>query len=377
MNIALIAGSKIPSRTANSIQTMKMAQAMMALGHAVHVYVPGRTPNESWDEIAVHYGLQNKIDIHWLSVIPRLRGYDFGVRAVHLALRRRADVLYTRLPQAAAYASWRGFPTIFETHDMPGGRIGPFLLQAFLRARNAYRLVVITHALADDVKTKYSPPSKPGFTVIAPDGVDLERYKDLPAPRRARQLLGLQQRFTVGYTGHLYLGRGIGLILRVASRLHEFGFLVIGGEPEDVSRLKVQVDEAGLKNVTVFGFLSNKDLPLYQAACDGLLMPYQAHVAASSGGDISRYLSPMKMFEYLACGRAILASDLPVLQEVLIHEKNALILPSKDEIAWEKALRKLSSDPDFRARLGIEARDSAHKFSWTARAEKILRDLVP
>jgi glycosyltransferase involved in cell wall biosynthesis len=238
-------------------------------------------------------------------------------------------------------------------------------------------LVAITRALADDINTKYNVPNQPGFTVIAPDGVDLDRYKELPAPRKARQLLGLPQRFTAGYTGHLYPGRGIGLILRVAARLPEFGFLVVGGEPEDVTRLKTQVDDGGLNNVAVFGFLSNKELPLYQAACDALLMPYQIRVAASSGGDISRYLSPMKMFEYLASARAILASDLPVLQEVLIHEENALILRADDEAAWDKALRKLSADPDYKARLGAGARESAQKFSWTARVEKILGDLIP
>lgn len=375
MKIAMIAGSKIPSRTANSIQTLKMTQGMMSLGHTLRVYVPGRTAKVSWDRIAQHYGLQNKIDIRWLPSKPWLRRYDFGVQALHQALEWGADLIYTRLPQAAAYASWRGVQTIYEIHDMPGGRFGPLLFRAYLRGGNASKLVIITNALANDLKIKYNIPDQPGFTVIAPDGVDLERYEDLPTPRKARQSLGLPQRFTVGYTGHLYLGRGIGLILKLALRLPDIGFLVVGGEPEDVSRLKTQANDSGLSNVTVLGFMSNQELPHYQAACDVLLMPYQNHVAASSGGDISRYLSPMKMFEYLACGRAILASDLPVLQEVLIHEENALILRADDAAAWEKALRQLSADPDFRARLGTGARNSAQKFSWVARAEHILSEV--
>ncbi len=94
-------------------------------------------------------------------------------------------------------------------------------------------------------------------------------------------------------------------------------FLIIGGEAGQISQLKSAVESRGLKNIYVLGFIPNAELPLYQAACDVLMMPYQGHVAASSGGDISRYLSPMKLFEYMACGRAILASDLPVLKEVL------------------------------------------------------------
>jgi len=131
-----------------------------------------------------------------------------------------------------------------------------------------------------------------------------------------------------------------------------------------------------LKNILVFGFVSNDKLPEYQAACDALLMPYQAYVSASSGGDIARYLSPLKMFEYLACGRAILASDLPVLQEALIPGENALILPRADTGAWVRALKKLSTDPDYKVRLGDNARAAAKKYTWTSRVEWILAQLA-
>lgn len=377
MNIALITGSKIPARTANSIQTMKMAQAMLTLGHTVRVYIPGQTPDIPWDEIAQHYGIQAKIDIRWLPANPRMRSYDFGFRSVRQAIRRDADLIYTRLPQAAAYASWRAFPTIYEIHDMPSGRFGPRLLRVFLHGRGAVRLVSITSALADDINMIYRMPNKTGFRMTAPDGVDLDRYNDLPAPRKARQSLGLPDKFTAGYTGHLYPGRGIALVLRVAGRLPEFSFLIAGGEHKDIARLKSRVAAKGLDNIAVLGFISNEELPLYQAACDALLMPYQARVAASSGGDISRYLSPMKMFEYLACGRAILASDLPVLQEVLVQEENALIVPAASEDAWVQALRKLNADPDYKSRLGNRAREAANKYTWKARAERVLGDIAP
>ncbi|MCH7480487.1 MAG: glycosyltransferase family 4 protein, partial [Chloroflexi bacterium] len=352
MKIALIAGSKIPSRTANSIQTMKMAQAFVERGHDIKVYVPGVSPDQSWEEIAQQYGVRTQIDIRWLPTIPRLRSYDFGIRAVHQGLHWGADLLYTRLPQAAAYASWRGFATIFEVHDMPSGRFGSRLMRVYLRGRGARRLVTITHALADEIGSMYPVPSLSGFSVIAPDGVDLDRYHDLPAPRKARAALGMADKFTAGYSGHLYPGRGIDLILRVAARLPEFNFMIMGGDQNEIAQLKRSVEEGGLKNILVFGFVSNDKLPGYQAACDALLMPYQVRVSASSGGDIARYLSPMKMFEYLACGRAILASDLPVLQEALISGENALILPSADTGAWVRALKKLSADPDYKVRLG-------------------------
>jgi glycosyltransferase involved in cell wall biosynthesis len=103
-------------------------------------------------------------------------------------------------------------------------------------------------------------------------------------------------------------------------------------------------------------------------------MPYQLRVAASSGGDISRYLSPMKLFEYLACERAIISSDLPVLQEVL-NSQNAILLSGEDIDSWVGALRKLHLDPALRKKLAIQARQDANLYTWESRATRILEGL--
>ncbi len=117
--------------------------------------------------------------------------------------------------------------------------------------------------------------------------------------------------------------------------------------------------------------MPNAELPLYQAACDVLLMPYQQKVAASSGGDIARYLSPMKLFEYLACQRPIVSSDLAVLQEVL-NPQNAILAPADDPAAWERAIQSLRSDPELRNRLASQARQDAQRYTWETRARRIL-----
>jgi glycosyltransferase involved in cell wall biosynthesis len=118
----------------------------------------------------------------------------------------------------------------------------------------------------------------------------------------------------------------------------------------------------------------NAELPRYQAACDVLLMPYQRHVAASSGGDIARYLSPMKLFENMACGRPILSSDLPVLQEVL-NPENALLLPADDLDAWVAALQELAASPETRLRFSAQARRDVTAYSWDRRAARILEGI--
>jgi glycosyltransferase involved in cell wall biosynthesis len=160
-------------------------------------------------------------------------------------------------------------------------------------------------------------------------------------------------------------------MMELAARHPDITFLLAGGEPPDVAGLQAQLDTRRLDNVLLTGFIPNADLPLYQAACDVLMMPYQKHVAASSGGDIAAYLSPMKLFEYLACGRAILSSDLPVLREVL-NLDNAVLLDPEDIDGWSAALDALQNDGQRRETLGQQARRDATLHTWEARARMIL-----
>jgi glycosyltransferase involved in cell wall biosynthesis len=394
MKIAVLAPTSLPARRANTVQVMKMAQALVALGHTVKLAAP-RAPGDKelspgWEELAHHYGLERSFPVFWLPAQARLRRYDFAWRGLRWARRWGAQLLYTRLPQAAALASATGFPTILEAHDLPGGRSGPFLLRQFLRGPGARRLVLISQALRTDLAGLLAYPLDPPITLVAPDGVDLARFAGLPEPEQARdqiepKLAGAAEQvgtefcsrcFTAGYTGHLYAGRGVHLLLEMAARLPAIFFLVVGGEPGDVDRLRSEVVSAGLLNVIPAGFVPNAELPDYQAACDALLMPYQRRVAASSGGDIARYLSPMKLFEYLASGRAILSSDLPVLREVLTPQ-NAILLPPEEVDAWVGALQELAEHPEHRLALGEQARQEASRHTWEARAARILEGLEP
>jgi glycosyltransferase involved in cell wall biosynthesis len=329
MKIAVIAPTYLPARRANTIQVMKMAQALAALGHDLRVLVPrgNTTTHPAWNEMSHHYGLRQYFEIEWLQTDPRLRSYDFGLTSVKRAWHWGADLIYTRLPQAAALASSLGMPSIYEIHDLPQGRFGPWLMERFLKGKGARALVVITAALKESMAEMFGivKGDQTGSLmpiIIAPDGVDLARYQNLPTPQQARQSLSssftLQpSSFTAGYTGHLYPGRGANLILEIAGRLPDMDFLLVGGETSDVDRVRQTIKSHGLDNITLTGFIPNAELPQYQAACDILLMPYQHRVAASSGGD-------------------------------------------------------LSTNPEQRARLAAQAQQDVIQYSWRARAQNII-----
>jgi glycosyltransferase involved in cell wall biosynthesis len=374
MRIGVISASRIPSRAANSIQVMKVCQAFLDLGHSIQLWVPGPDPEMNDDDLQAWYGLRREIPVAWVPSLRIFRRYDFSLEAVRRAKIWRADLIYCWPLQTAALSAWRGLPTILEVHDRPQGRFGPFLMRVILSSKGTKRILPITQAMRAWLAEAYATTLDEPFCMVAPMGVDLNQYENLPEPPQARKQLGLEEAFTVGYAGHLYEGRGLELLVTLAQRNPEYRFLWIGGEPEAVESWRQRFSEQSIGNVGLTGFVPNQHLPQYQAACDILLMPYERQIAGSSGGDTAQFASPMKAFEYMASGRAILASDLPVLREVL-DETVAILLSPEDIEAWDEGLKELLQDPMRRTRLGEAATLRAKQFDWKERALRTLAGL--
>jgi len=278
--------------------------------------------------------------------------------------------------QVARSSALSGMPVILELHDRPSGRFGLARLQEFLRTPVHKRVVFITRALRQLVEEQLNSGIPEEEVIIAPDGVDLERYEDLPQPADARRQLHLPDRFTALYSGSFYQGRGLQTLFELAQKLGEVQFVWVGGSPEDVDHWNRRLADGGITNVILTGFVENAVIPLYQSAADLLLMPYDLRVAGSSGGDISRVTSPMKLFEYMACGRPILTSDLPVLHEVL-NPGNAVFCPPDDLESWVKAITALASDAARRQDLAARALYDVQAYSWRNRMEKIMTSWNP
>jgi len=374
MRIGLISTSRVPSRTANSIELMKVCQALVDLDHEICLWLPDRDPVPDWHDLKARYGIRDEFPIRRIRSLPPLRGYDFALRSVIAGRRWGCDVLYVWPYQAAAAASVLGLPTILELHDDPPGSSGRRLYRAFLKGRGAVRILPTTSALQERAQQLAGAHFPPGFSIISPNGVNLEAYETLPDANALRSSLGWPQAFTVGYTGHLYSGRGLDLLIELAKRHPDVQFVWAGGEPETVLQWKQKLTARGITNTRLLGFIPNAELPAVQAACDVLVMPYERTISVSSGGDTARYASPMKAFEYLAAGRTILSSDLPVVREVL-NPENAVLLPPEDVHAWDQALHNVMQDESLRQALGAQACRDAQGYTWLAREQRALAGL--
>lgn len=356
------------------MQTMKACQALVKLGHQITLLLPGDKSTE-WEDLSKHYGLTEQFDVRWMHTFPRLRRYDFSWSAVNIAQREKADFVYIWPLQAALIAAYRHMPVLLELHGPPEGTMGPLLFRLLLKSSTKKRFLPITGALVSQLENQFNFKFSHEELVVSPNGVDLEHYENLPLPAQARKFLGLPDKLTVGYIGHMYAGRGMDLIARLASCFPEVHFLLVGGRSNDLRVWQQKLSTHGIGNITLTGFVDNIRVPIYQAAADILLMPYEQFIAGSSGGNSADYCSPMKMFEYLACGRPIISSDLPVIREVL-NDNNAILCPPQDEDAWTGALRKLLDNQDKRISLGKNALHTARRYTWQSRAQRALQGFV-
>jgi glycosyltransferase involved in cell wall biosynthesis len=373
MKIGCITTSIVPSKTANSIQAVKVCHALKQCGQDVHLWVP-EFQRADWQEIASIYGISDRFEITWIPFDQRLKQYDFSYKAVNRAIDWGADVIYTWALQAAFLSNVRRKPIAMEFHDFPMGFMGPRLFRMLMRLPAEKLIMTTTRALAEGIEQRYRISFDPDDLQIAPNGTDPGRYDGLPSPALSRKNLGLPSGFTVGYTGHFYPGRGMDLLTAIAKALPRINFLWVGGMDTHIAPWKETLASQDIQNVTITGFIPNSQLPQYQAAADILVMPYAQKIEGSSGGNIAPVINPMKMFDYLSAGRPIIASNIPVFHEVL-NSNLAVFCDPDDAEAWSSAIEMLSKDRLLRQSMREAALDTAEKYSWKNRATRSIAKL--
>lgn len=351
LQIGAIAGA-IPSFAASSIQMMRMAEAFAALGHEVTLVAPSGRLGRAADPFAF-YGVRARFAIErvWAGGGGRLGTLAFAWAARRMAMRGAWDVIFSRHPMATVLLARAGVPHVFEAHHYRvAGRVDRWLMEA-LRTPYVRRVVVLASALVEPFVAAGVPAAK---ILVAPDGAALVEAAH-HAPRAGAGS------FLVAYAGSLSALKGTDTLLAAAQKLPEVRFTLAGGPVRDYQRM------AG-SNVCFVGPVPPAEVPPLLAAADVLVLP---HARASA----ERHLSPLKLFEYLAAGKPIVATDLPAVRDLLAGGVNALLVPPDDPGALAAAIGRLAGDAALRQRLSAAARATAREHTWTARARRVLEGL--
>jgi len=367
MVVVYLSNSILPSREANSIQVMKMCSAFSRLGVEVHLVAKSFESTKVQEtDVFRYYGVKQAFRIHLIRA-RNIKGSGIvclpATKKILSKLKRNAALIYGRDVYGLTLASVMGFRVIYEAHSLP---VNPLvlLLEKYLSSyKRLVKVVVISAALKKAYVKKV-----PGFKCVQV----LHDAADAPDARPAREYCWpcKTDRLQVGYIGNLYKGRGIEIIIECAKALKQYDFHIIGGAERDIAFYK----NTGSANIYYHGFIPPSEINQAVTKCDVLLMPYQRAVSvARRDVDTSKFMSPLKMFEYMSFKKPIISSDLPVIREVL-NENNSILLPPEDVRAWIKAIMSLDN-PNDRTRLASRAfNDFLKYFTWDSRAIQALKD---
>lgn len=383
--IAYITSSRLPTEKAYGYQIAKMCEqfAEILTGQgAIELWAPLRkshTPESVAEFYRESYGIRKLPPVRRLGTFDWLRmqwligplGFQLHVVDVFvgallkLMSKSRRITVYSRDWWALLFTFF-GIPVIHECHRI-STRSGLF----FILARRARRIIVVTEALKRRFMDKGFSEDK---ILVAPDAVDLAIFDPAVTKDEARERLGLpKETHIIGYMGRLKtmgMEKGLTTILDALQRLQDPPMLLsVGGAAEDREEYQEAASARHLKGKTLFiERVPQQTLALYQKACDILLMPFPnlEHYAY--------YMSPLKMFEYMASGRPIIASNLPSVREIL-NKENAVLVPSEDAPALAQAIKHLLNDPGEAERIAKQARADVQFYTWKRRAE-IIADFI-
>ena len=382
MRILYFADIRFPLERANGIQTMQTCYALVERGHEIRLVVKPDTHKPPRDPFEF-YGLAR----HMSLVIERANtppGAGLLQRVGYMSFvfgralgKDRADVIVTRdLGVASALlkipASMRA-PVVYESHGFAPD-VAAALPELVATAKNASaaklrRLqereaavwrqangyVTITRSLADDLAQRFGARER---LAVVPDGTRL--------PTGGLQLVPAEP--IVGYAGHLYAWKGVDVLMRALAELPAARALIVGGQEQepDLARVKALAASLGIADrVTFTGQVAPADVNRQLAPARVLVLPNPASAIST------RFTSPLKLFEYMASGRPIVASDLPAIREVLRDQENALLVEPGNAAAMAAAIRRLLEDDGLAERLARAAYEAAPQYSWARRAERL------
>jgi glycosyltransferase involved in cell wall biosynthesis len=365
--------ARFPSKTAHTVNIMKMCQSMKKNGCDLTLVADVQ---KSAEEVFSYYSIRRPFKTIPIKC-PRIRVLGrilFLMKTFSLLRKDLPDLFFTRDVFNASLVKIFNLPFVFEIHETPGGFIQKYLLKRILKNEHLVCLIIISEKLKKILDDEFGPLIREKKWIIAHDGVDLEDFALRLTHLEARKEVNLPTKpFIAGYTGSLFKGRGPAeVILKVAAQLRNILFVVVGGENKYITKFKKEVKILRLRNVMIKGAFPHNKIPLFLQSFDVLLMPYQQKVLhRQKKHETSSYMSPLKMFEYMASGKPIIASRLEVIEEVLKDKKNALLVASDNIHEWAESIRLLKEDRFLAKRLGEQAKEDVKIYTWDERVQNI------
>lgn len=350
MKIVYLSSSMVPSKNANSIQVMRMCDNF-SKHHDVVLLCRGRGALDL-EEVRELYGLKFNFRIvrFWWPNIRVLGSFVYGVQVFWWSfLNERPDVFYGRHLLSVWLARVLGCSLVYEAHMPPSSKLSRYICGSLFKNRNFSRLVCVSNKLKEYYKSNFDSISDSNC-LVSPNGADKRRTEHYPGRFSFSGLV-------VGYVGSAKKEKGVSLVLELAALMPDQKFCIAGPEKVELESLGYRIPS----NVQLTGHLSQGEVSDLLSKLDIVLAPYSPAKASGLEGleDDAQWGSPLKIFEFMAAGRCIVASDIDIVREIVDSGVDGMLCPPGEVLVWKSMLEYLLSDEDKRVML---SRNSLNKF---------------
>ncbi len=356
---------------ASAVHMLKMCQAMANLGIEVECVLPGRVNKE---RLFSYYGIKTPFRITsialsgWLARRP-LHGFLSALYAC--GKKEKFDFVLTRDLIFAWFATKVfGVPTVYDAHHPPINWAAERIISSFSRSKGLLGMSFNSRGLHDIYFCLGMTGQNP---VVAPNGFEREAFEGEHDISSLREHLGLPlERKIVCYCGNTYRGRGIEILVRAAAQMPEVEFLIVGGREKDNALWREMARQEGTTNFRIEGFVRQREVPSYLLASDILVMPYSSGVTIRDGTEAGKFTSPLKLFEYMAAGKPIVATGVSSVLEILRPGENSVVTPPDNGGEFIRVLALVLADAELCSRISEGARSNAVEYTWEKRVGKII-----
>lgn len=364
--VCYVVNARMPSGKAYGIQVAKMCEALIETGVDLTLVIP-TTERGSMRE---YYGL--RVDVPtvrlWTPDVYARGKFAFVFAAVwfvvvsmlYLGAKRVGGALgtvYTIDMDTFSFVPYPllGVPVVAEMHETKRSTLGKRFF-----FRRAKRIIATNTVIRDSLRSVFSLDDEK--VLVEPNGVDLEHFHGM-TKKDAREKLGLPQTARIAlYVGRFYAWKGLDIVAEAAHLLPDVSWYLVGGDAEDFNHASGVSDVP--KNLHFGGVQPLKEIPSWLAAADVLI------VAGTKKNERSyRYTSPMKLYEYMAAERPIVAAKTPALSSIIPEHAAKWYEPDAAE-SLVRAVKEVEESSG--EKMIVRARAEADLHSWKKRAERIL-----
>ena len=359
---------------ASAVHMMKMCQAMSNLGIEIECALPGRVNKE---KLFSYYGIKSPFRVTSIALsggLARRPLHGFLSALYACGKKENFDFVLTRDLVFAWFATRVfGVPTVYDAHHPPVNWAAERIVASFSRSKSLLGMSFNSQGLHDIYFCLGIAGRNP---VVAPNGFEREAFEGETEISTLRERLGLPlERKIVCYCGNTYAGRGLEILARAAAQMPEVEFLIVGGREKDNTFWREMARQEGSDNFRIKGFVRQREVASYLLASDVLVMPYSSKVTIRDGTEAGKFTSPLKLFEYMAAGKPIVATGVPSVLEILRSGENSVVTPPDNAGEFIRALELVLADTELCARISEGARSDAAEYTWEKRVERIIGSL--